>query len=115
MHAVTLLGLCSLCALQEQGSKSYDDERRLEPADKRTRRIGTARDSRSSQQQLRERRLCNLAERQGQSMLQMAVLERCQRMPTASTADQRLALSSTNAGTNVGKLGAAGEGIGAYI
>ena len=59
MHAVTLLGLCSLHALQKQGSKSYDDERRLEPADKRTRRIGTARDSRSSQQQLRERRLCS--------------------------------------------------------
>ena len=56
MHAVTLLGLCSLHALQKQGSKSYDDERRLEPADKRTRR-------RSSQQQLRERRLCSLAER----------------------------------------------------
>ena len=48
-------------------------------------------------------------------MLQMAVLERCQRKPKASTADQRLALSSTNAGANVGKLGAAGEGVGAYI
>ena len=47
----------------------------------------------------------------GKPMLQLPVLERYQRKPTASTADQRLALGSPSAEGNVGKLGAAGGGV----
>ena len=94
---------------------SYVDERLLEATDHRTRRIGTAGDSWSSQRASGERRLCDSPRTADSLWLQMAVLERFQRKLTASTADQRLALSSPSAGVNVGKLGASGEGLGAYI
>ncbi len=112
MHAVTSTrGM----HLQMKRTTSYVDERLLEATDHRTRPLGTEGDSRSSQWASGERRLCDSLCTAGSLWLQMALLERYQRKPTARTADQRLALGSTSAWGNVGKLGAAGGGVGAYI
>ena len=106
-----------MSVLQMQMSTSYANETRLEATHRRTRRIGTAGDSWSSQRASGERRLCDSLCTAGSLWLQMAVLERSQRKPTASTANQRLALGSPSTWAIVGKLGAAGEAIhvGAYI
>ena len=105
MHAVTS---ARGVHLQMERTTSYVDERLLEATDHRTRRIGTAGDSWSSQRASGERRLCDSLCTADSLWLQMAVLERFQRKLTASTANQRLALGSPSAWVNVGKLGAAG-------
>ena len=112
MHAVTS---ARGVHLQMERTTSYVDERLLEATDHRTRRIGTVGDSWSSQRASGERRLCDSLCPAGSLWLQMAVLERFQRTPTASTANQRLALGSPSAWATVGKLGAAEKAIGAYI